>query len=59
MVGQYPIQPYTEMQQAQYDAIKKAKSYYEQTNISSTDPVPPVYEVEAYQNMNLVLDSIE
>ena len=41
------------------EAMEKAKSYYEQTNIYSTDEVSPIYEVEAYQDENLVTDSLD
>lgn len=53
------IIPYTQTQQAQYNAIKKAMSYDEQTNISSTsDELGMIIDAEAIQNINNVLSTI-
>ena len=51
------IDPYTPTQQAQYNAIKKAVSYYEQTNITLTsDDADPIANVVAVADMNLVIN---
>ena len=53
------VTPYTEPQQAVYDEIKQAISYYEQTNISgSSDEANPIFDVEAYQSTKLILESL-
>ena len=51
------ITPYTTTQQEQYEAIKKAVSYYEQTNITliSSD-ADPLTNVKAVADMNLVIN---
>lgn len=50
------ITPYTTEQQAVYNQIKQAISYEEQTNISgSSDESNPLFSVEAYQSIKLVL----
>ncbi|MBR3163583.1 MAG: hypothetical protein IKF17_05750 [Clostridia bacterium] len=50
------ITPYTTEQQQAYNEIKQALSYEEQTNISgSSDEANPIFSVEAYQSMKLVL----
>ena len=50
------ITPYTTEQQQAYDEIKQAISYEEQTNISGTsDEANPIFSVEAYQSIKLVL----
>lgn len=47
--------PCTQAQVEVLESIQKAMSYYEQTNISgSSDDVSPVYDVEGYQDMNLI-----
>ena len=49
---------YTEPQQQAYDEIKQALSYNEQTNISGTsDEANPIFSVEAYQSIKLILAS--
>ena len=45
------IEPYNETQQEQYNAIKEAMSYYEQTNISSI----AIIEANAVGDLNLIL----
>ena len=50
------IDPYTTEQQTVYNQIKQAISYEEQNNISgSSDEANPIYNVEAYQSIKLVL----
>ena len=45
------IIPYNETQQAQYNAIKQAKSYNDQTNISQTnEELPFILDIEALKN---------
>lgn len=53
---QAEIIPYNSTQQAQYNAIKEAMSYYEQTNISSTsDEISAVIEANAVGDLNLII----
>lgn len=55
-LAQEEIIPYNETQQAQYNAIKEAMSYYKQTNISSTsDEISAVIEANAVGDLNLIL----
>ena len=49
------IVPYTQEQQTVYDPIKKATSYEEQTNVSSSNETSPIFVVEAYQSTKLLL----
>ena len=50
---------YNETQQAQYNAMKKAMSYNEQTNISSTsNELGMIIDAEAIQNANNVISTI-
>ena len=50
------ITPYTAEQQQVYNLIKKALSYEEQTNISgSSDESNPLFDVEAYQDLKIIL----
>lgn len=52
------ITPYTTEQQQAYNEIKQAISYEEQTNISgSSDESNPLFSVETYQSIKLILAS--
>jgi hypothetical protein len=52
------IIPYNETQQAQYNTIKEAISYYEQTNISgSSDELSPIITASAVGDLNLILNN--
>ena len=53
------IVPYTTVQQEVYNAIKKAMSYYEQTNVFSLDEVSPIFIVKAFRNMNNSIESLQ
>lgn len=54
------ITPYNETQQAQYNAIKEAMSYYEQTNISSeSDEVGMIIDATAVGDINKVISNID
>ena len=58
--GNEEIIPYNETQQAQYNAIKQAKSYDEQTNISSTsDEIGAVVKVSAIGDLNSILTTMQ
>lgn len=47
---------YNVTQQAQYNAIKEAMSYYEQTNINSTsDEISAIIEANAVGDLNLII----
>lgn len=50
--------PFTEEQKAVAKQIKNSTSYYEQTNVFSTDEVSPIYDVTAVGDLNLVIDEI-
>lgn len=50
------IIPYNATQQTQYNAIKEAMSYYEQTNISSTsNEISAIIEANAVGDLNLII----
>ena len=52
------VEAYTTEQQQVYNQIKQAISYEEQTNISgSSDESNPIFSVEAYQSIKLILAS--
>ena len=50
------IMPYTSEQQTAYNEIKKMLSYEGQTNVYSTNTVSPIFDVEAYQAIKLLLE---
>lgn len=52
------IEPYTEEQQAVYNEIQKAKSYLGQTYVFSTNEISPIFKVEAFGNINLIINNI-
>lgn len=53
------IVPYTLEQQEVYDAMKRAISYEEQTNVSSLDTVSPIFTVTAFKDADLVITSLD
>ena len=58
-VYQSNIVPYTLAQQEVYDAMKKAISYEEQTNVSSSDTISPIFTVIAFKDADLAIASLD
>ena len=53
------IVPYTSAQQEVYDAMKKAISYEEQTNVNSSNTVSPIFTVTAFKDADLAIASLD
>ena len=59
LLAEEEVVPYTSAQQEVYDAMKKAISYEEQTNVSSSDTTSPIFTVTAFRDADLAIASLD
>ena len=52
------IEPYTSDQTQKFNEIQKLKSYSDETNIYSTDEIKPIFDVEAFKNLETYIKEV-
>ena len=52
------IEPYTSDQTQKFNEIQKLKSYSDETNIYSTDEIKPIFDVEAFKDLETYIKEV-
>lgn len=52
------IEPYTSDQTQEFNEIQKLKSYSDETNIYSTDEIKPIFDVEAFKDLETYIKEV-
>lgn len=52
------IEPYTSDQTQKFNEIQKLKSYSDETNICSTDEIKPIFDVEAFKDLETYIKEV-
>ena len=52
------IEPYTSDQTQKFNKIQKLKSYSDETNIYSTDEIKPIFDVEAFKDLETYIKEV-